>query len=412
MALGCDEGGGAAAQDRAEPAGERVVLRATHPLGVPLHPGERDRHLSGRLPDGTEVEVVRWGEERRWLEVRAEDGTRGWIVRRYVAPSGGRAEVPGGRSSPWASAEACRAAVAEGVERPAERARIASWNLRWFPDGSSHGPSDQPTDVDWMACAMASLGADVIAVQEVMLHPRGRAAVEQLAARLNALTGGRWESRFDECRRDGRQHVGFLFDASRARAVAVEQLDELNPLGGCAHHLRPGLAAYFRWRGGLDLHAAVVHLDSGREARDHRHRRQSVVALERAMARLRAAHPDDDVVILGDFNTMGCRTCPGPSEAEDEIAWLDARIASLQPALRRLRGPVGCTEYYRRRGSLLDHVLVSAAMREIDADAPLEVAGACARFRCRLPRGRQVAALDRLSDHCAIVAELEVRDAD
>ncbi|HJL14034.1 MAG TPA: hypothetical protein RMH99_00190, partial [Sandaracinaceae bacterium LLY-WYZ-13_1] len=87
-ALGCDLLGGGEGEASAQPsATERVTLRATHPDGVPLHPGEHDRHVSGRLPDGVAVAVVRWGEGRRWLEVRAPDGRQGWIVARYVPSS-------------------------------------------------------------------------------------------------------------------------------------------------------------------------------------------------------------------------------------------------------------------------------------------------------------------------------------
>ncbi|HJL20057.1 MAG TPA: endonuclease/exonuclease/phosphatase family protein, partial [Sandaracinaceae bacterium LLY-WYZ-13_1] len=321
----------------------------------------------------------------------------------------------GARGAAWRTPRACREALAGGVERPDGRARVASWNLRWFPDGSSHGPSEQPTDVEWAACVLAALRVDVVALQEILLHARGRAALARLTDRLDALTGGRWESRFDGCRRDGRQHVGFLWDASRVEARRWTALAELNPLGGCAHHLRPGLAVDLRWRGGLDLHAVVVHLDSGREARDHGHRRQSLVALEDALGRLRAQRMDDDLLVLGDFNTMGCRTCPGQAQAARELAWLDARIGGMQPALRRVRvaeGRPACTEYYRGRGGLLDHVLASVPMRELSPGARLEAAGPCADHPCRLPRGRDVPFLQRLSDHCPIVVELSDRDDD
>src|SRR5690606_24802655 len=163
LALGCDAEPRAGAQDRA-----RVVLRATSPAGVPLHPAERAPEVSGRIADGAEVEVLRWAGDRRWLEVRAIDGTRGWSTARYGAPEG----TPAAPLDPWSSREACLAALEGAPSRDPARARLASWNLRWFPDGSSGGSSDTPTDVEWAACVLATPRADVVALQEIVLSER------------------------------------------------------------------------------------------------------------------------------------------------------------------------------------------------------------------------------------------------
>src|SRR5690606_17598460 len=132
---GCDGASGSAQGPTAldEHTASHVVLSAQNPAGVPLHPAERSRELSGRGADGARVEVLRWGEERRWLEVRTHDGTRGWITARYLSQRPAIAPDV----SPWASAQAC--ADATRLPREAGRVRIATWNLRWFPDGSSGG---------------------------------------------------------------------------------------------------------------------------------------------------------------------------------------------------------------------------------------------------------------------------------
>lgn len=399
----CDSTGPAAVAQ--EPT-ERVVLQARHPLGVPLHPAERSRSLSGRMADGVEVEVVRWASDRRWLEVRGADGARGWITARYLA-SAAEAER---RRPPdaWSSREACLALLEHVPRRETNRARLASWNLRWFPDGSTGGRSETPTDIEWVACLIATMRVDAVAVQEIVLHARGRVAVDRLLARLNALAGGRWRAIFDECPRDGRQHVGWLIDGARADVLASRQIDELNPAGGgCAHRLRPGAAVRLRFAGGLDLWAISVHFDSGVEARDHGHRRVSYGALVRAAAAL--GTDDGDVIALGDLNTMGCSRCARPIEASAEIAALDAVLA---PSLVRLPSAVACTEYYRGRGVLLDHVVASTSMRELPANPRVDVHGPCAHHRCRLPGGVRPPMLEHLSDHCPIVVELEDVDED
>lgn len=393
--------------DLASAQTERVVLRATNPRGVPIHPGEGSRQMSGRLPDGSEVSVVRWGEGRRWLEVRADDGTRGWIVRRYLR----REDAPASRDvapDVFRSLGECETVLASRSRAAPGGPRIASWNVRWFPDGSSRGPGDHATDVPHLACVIASLDVDAIALQEIMLHERGVRAIERLVSALDQRTGGRWRARFDGCPRDGRLHVGWLVNEARVRVEGVTQLDALNPVGGCRHRLRPGLAMYLRFANGPDLHAIVLHLDSGVEDRDYRNRGQSLVALEGAIAMLRPR--DDDVLVIGDLNTMG-RRAPAVS-AQDELAVRDATLAGLTPALRRVESDVPCTAYYRRRGSLLDHALVSVAMVELPRSRVVEVTGACERYRCRLPRGAHPPSLERLSDHCPIVLQLDAADRD
>lgn len=396
-ALGCD------ALPPSAGAQERVVLRATNPAGVPLHPEAESSALSGRIPDRTRVEVVRWSSDRRWLEVRAIDGTRGWVTARYVAPDG----TQPGRLDPWSSRQACLAALRGVAPRDRGRARIASWNLRWFPDGSSGGPSGNATDIEWVACSIATMRADVVALQEIRLNDRGMAAIATLARRLGELAGGRWEARFDRCPRDGRQHVGWLVDTSRARIVSERQLDSINPRGGCTDSLRPGHAISLRFAGGLDLSAIVVHLDSGQAPRDHAHRQESFTAIGAAVRDEQRVSRDDDVLVIGDLNTMGCHDCSERVEAAQELAVLDA-IAGL----RRVQPTAACTELYRGEGALLDHALVTTSTRELASDARAEVHGPCAQHQCRIPRGAHVPMLEHLSDHCPFVIELEARDLD
>ncbi|MEO1173131.1 MAG: hypothetical protein AAFX94_13935, partial [Myxococcota bacterium] len=82
--------------------------------------------------------------------------------------------VPFVKMSPvWSDAQRCQELVSTGrVDRRADGTfRIAVWNVRWFPDGSIDGVSRAGgTDLDWLACGMAWLNADVIAVQEFKMH--------------------------------------------------------------------------------------------------------------------------------------------------------------------------------------------------------------------------------------------------
>jgi endonuclease/exonuclease/phosphatase family metal-dependent hydrolase len=290
------------------------------------------------------------------------------------------------------------------------RARIATWNVRWFPDGSPGGlPGERATDVDWLACAIAKLSVDAIALQEVLLHERGRAALDHLIEALDRQTGGQWRALDDGCPPD-HPHLVLLIDGARVRVEGSRAIAELNPTGEpCGQRLRPGLFARLRFGGGLDLALVVLHLDSGTSERDHERRRQSLAALPAVVRSLSAL--DGDGIVLGDWNTMGCSKCAIRQTAENEIALLDAELAAA--GLRRVPPTLRCTEYSGSHPSPLDHVAVSTTLEELPREARVEVAGICAVLACRHPPRRPPpAALLRLSDHCPLIIELEDVDRD
>ncbi len=113
---------------------------------------------------------------------------------------------------PFESREACLAEVGAGRRAPhaASTARIGSLNVRWFPRGRARRSEHaEGTDVAWLACLIAWLDVDVIAVQEFVSDLEGRRATADLLDLLRARTGSRWSAELDECAA-GRQHVGLL----------------------------------------------------------------------------------------------------------------------------------------------------------------------------------------------------------
>lgn len=329
--------------------------------------------------------------------------------RPQAAPAAPRA---GAGEPAFRSLVECEDALRKRAKRGAAHAvRVGTWNLRWFPRGTASGRDpDRRTDVRWLACAIASLDVDVLAVQEVMQDPEGRAALLDLEDRLDQLTGGRWRAELDACPA-GRQHVGLLFDTRRVEVDGAGEVGALNPGDdACDGNLRPGFGAHVRFANGADAHVIAVHLDSGPQRRDFDNRRRSLARLEGAIAELRRRRPDRDVIVLGDFNTMGCAKCAPASSASQELAELDAALAA--PALARLdaqRSPL-CSSYYRGHAALLDHVLVSRATPGW-AHARLELHGPCAALACGAlsRRAERPAAFARLSDHCPVTAALTRR---
>jgi endonuclease/exonuclease/phosphatase family metal-dependent hydrolase len=319
------------------------------------------------------------------------------------------------RGSPFASRAACEAYLSKHPRGRQRGPRVGAWNIRWFPYGTkdNHDP-DRRTDLEWLACAIASLDVDVLAVEEIVQDPGGRNALLDLLARLDALTQGRWRAELDECPGSGRQHVGLLLDTTRVDLGTSEPIAALNPgRSACDRSLRPGYGAYLRFHAGPDLEVVVVHLDSGTTARDFGNRQRSLGRLGEVAAMIERREHDADLLVLGDFNTMGCKDCVPAVGADDEIAQLDARLGAS--SFRRVLLPEAgaCTHYQRGHAGTLDHMVVPSAMREVPAGARLEVYGACRDLACNPPaRGEHPAALERLSDHCPIVLELLAEDLD
>jgi endonuclease/exonuclease/phosphatase family metal-dependent hydrolase len=228
-------------------------------------------------------------------------------------------------------------------------------------------------------------------------------ALQSLLHALDVHTGGQWRSEIDDCPDDARQHVGFIYDAARVTLTKPHMIDALNPYeSACKGHLRPGYAAYAVFKTGVRMHVVTVHLDSGTEARDHGNRASSLDRLVRMLDDLRLHAVDDDVVMLGDFNTMGCRGCsPRISASEEQLA-IDARLPALTPALKRLNNPLKCTFYNASKAALLDQVIVSQSLAA--QGASLETSGLCGALSCS-HRGYAAfsSAMTRLSDHCPVV---------
>jgi endonuclease/exonuclease/phosphatase family metal-dependent hydrolase len=320
-------------------------------------------------------------------------------------------EVP--PASPWASRDACLAALkAGGSERRAGGARIGAWNLHWFPDGR---PGDRPSargaDLDWLACAVAWMRVDVLAVEEIKRPPRGTEGLDALTRKLDGLTFGTWRSLLDDCPEASGQHVGLLYDSRHVKLVSSATIGELNPRGEpCKDELRPGLAGYFTFPGGLDLSVVAAHLKSGSDARALEERARSFAAFADAVRITGTASRDRDVLLLGDMNTMGCEDCEPSVTFAAELARTDAIFAGLRGPVTRVPPTIDCSHHYKKTSALLDWAAKSD-LGELPAGARVVISGACGELGCdALSSG--LASQEQLSDHCPIWLDLDDVDRD
>ena len=136
-------------------------------------------------------------------------------------------------------------------------------------------------------------------------------------------------------------------------------------------------------------------------------------ARHRALNRIDRVAPalaklDPDIIILGDFNTMGA----GDRRSQRyELKALRRLAAKEAPGFDVLPVFPACTHYFKGRGGELDHVLVAKAMREVVPRAA-RVSGYCARTQCQRIVGEYPLAYRRLSDHCPVIIDVIDQDDD
>jgi len=319
--------------------------------------------------------------------------------------------------SPFASRAQCETLLKAGKRAPRKQGtvRIGTWNIRWFPDGVPDNTTSSylSTDLGWLACAIAWLDVDALALAEIKPASRSQSALDQVIYQLDAVTGGSYKVRLDDCPESSGQHVGWLVDTGRLTVHGYVTHGALNPYGdACAHRLRPGLGVGLRSVGGLDFHAVAVHLKSGVLESDLALRRRSLLALDGLLREIVEDTKDADVVIAGDFNSMGCRSCEKMAGSAAEASWMDGRLKAFFYPARRVSTDLGCSYYYQGQPALLDHFVVTQTMAEAPVRERASVEGYCHEARCEATGSEPGAASLHLSDHCPMVLSLVDRDLD
>ena len=310
--------------------------------------------------------------------------------------------------SPWTSEDACREALAANPPPEARPfARVGTWNVRYFPDGAQPEGEGPETDVAWLACAVAHLDVDVLAVQELKRHGDAVAAAAELTEELDALTGGRWKLALEGCGGEGLPHIGLLYDEARVEVTEARELDVVRASIGrvCDDETRPGFAARVTIPGGVAFDIVVAHLPAGTEPADRELRVRALDGLAAAVDTLHAADPERELIVLGDFNTLGCPGCAEPLSGVMETAALEDAVHAM-PRPLAVRSPA-CSEYRYGEPLLLDHVLLSPGL-EARLRGDVFVSGPCAERSCNHRGDASLDAADaKLSDHCPVLLDLD-----
>lgn len=205
------------------------------------------------------------------------------------------------RSRPFVLLTTLFGACLGAQDQPVKELRIGTWNLEWLGIDDRGGlPPREAADYQKLGEKVRSLGVAVLAVQEI----GGEAPLQKVAA----AAGPAWQVVLGTTGGiEGKpQNVGFLYDS---RAVDLLQAEELLQLPreqeGLPIFNRVPVTACFRVRAtGFDFRAVTVHLKAGQKAPDETKRRLESTLLHDWIVDLQsAAGEDQDIVVLGDFNS-------------------------------------------------------------------------------------------------------------
>jgi hypothetical protein len=315
--------------------------------------------------------------------------------------------------STWTSRRDCETLLA-GRRQNAETPRIGTWNIRYFPDSQEQSQSDQEkaTDVPWLACAIASLDVDVLAVQEFKTTDLAIQKQGELIQRLNELTSGDWQLQLAACNPAEVQHPGFLYDASRITGTNFREIPILNPNPVCDNVASPGFGGYFKVAGGPDFHLISVHFTAGNSVEGIEGRDYSFSALQAVADEAIGLVADNDVFFTGDFNTSGCPDCSPEVSSAAEVAERGQEVAAMATPLTLLGASESCTRHVDNDPPLMDLFLVSQGSAEVPGESIAHVSGICEATACGRLRNWLEDARNRLSDHCPVLLDLGAQDDD
>ena len=415
-------------------SGQAVILKATKSKGVPLHRKAQPSYWK-HVPDQTPVTIQQIDETRKWLFVVLPSGERAWVTKKYVQAqtiptkptvalqpnqqhTDSKTDSQTQERQVWASRHACLNIVQNGgrMAKTSPHLRLATWNIRWFPLGQpedQRGNQSQPTDLEWLACVMQWMQMDILSIQESLATPKADRAWKKITTLLTEHTGESWKWYLQPCGRPDGHHIGLLWNTSKVTLSNLKSLWQLNAKATsgkepCAKGLRPGQYAWVQSQEpqGVDFHLIAVHLKSGPTVFAVEQRHKALNQIDHVVKPL--LQQDQDVVILGDFNTMGA----GDRRSQRyEVKAMQRKVGSEAPGFQDLRITPQCTHYFRGQGSWLDHVLATKSMEEMITTSA-RVSGYCGIANCKKIRGDYPQAYQTLSDHCPIVVEIKNEDKD
>ena len=130
----------------------------------------------------------------------------------------------------WDSGSACQKVVQAGGRMAIatdDKLQVATWNIRRFPLGQLPNRAQKPnprTDRSWLACSIAWMNVDVLAVQE-NLSKKSKSGWKEVRGLLEGMTGISWRWMSQQC---GNLTNGFLWNTKRVKLQQIKSLKAFN----------------------------------------------------------------------------------------------------------------------------------------------------------------------------------------
>ena len=168
-----------------------------------------------------------------------------------------------------------------------------------------------------------------------MATAEAKQAWEELLRLLEGMTGVSWRWVPQRC---GGMKIGFLWNTKRVEVQQVKSLKAFNVRaqlshGPCAGGLRPGLYAYVQslQKPGADFHLIALHLKSGPTVFALAERQKALNRIDKTVKPFLSQ--DEDIVILGDFNTMGAGD---KASRNSELKYMRRMVSKEKPGFQDL----------------------------------------------------------------------------
>jgi endonuclease/exonuclease/phosphatase family metal-dependent hydrolase len=272
--------------------------------------------------------------------------------------------------------------------------KVGTYNIRTFD--SSPGMTNKPELVK----ILKKLKFDILAVEEIINDKSFKSLIKKSFKDHKVI--------MSRCGGAGRQKIGFVYNTKKLRLISHKEDGTISGSStrdeeGCAS-LRPAFIGNFREISTNKYFSIVgVHLKAGGSPRSYERRARQYKILEKLIAELKTKRRNNQVIVLGDFNTTGYvhrdEDFQGFSEMVSKV-----RFTSTAEKL-------DCTSYWTgmdrtdniEESSILDHIIYPKKFLGYKRTFT-KVGTHCAKVKCAFTSEEELgSSYKQVSDHCPVM---------
>lgn len=262
---------------------------------------------------------------------------------------------------------------------------VTTYNIRNFDQDHDAGR----TNISVLSSIIKEFQSDVIAFEEVVNKEAFHSLIKK------TLPG--YQYQLSECGGFGKQHLAIVYNPKVFEySHHVEDLS-FSGSGDRCGSLRPVLLVSLKNKSDKKIYTfGAIHLKAGGDDRAFRQRWEQYRKLEK----LSHSYADQNLILLGDFNTTGYNIKNEDFEKFEDL--LDGAD------LRTMTENIGCTNYWvgtlggeEHQSSILDHIVIQD--KHVRSIENVKVGAHCARLDCRPATPEDLGkSYQSVSDHCPL----------